>query len=528
MPVDNVPKKKRRGTCSHIRWLTAVLPHEKVYLDRLPSSSRYTKSFMHRDTLSYVTVTPFTDFIITTSVDGVVKFWKKQAVGIEFVKQYRGHLGPVTAVSVSADGTMFVSASSDKTVKIFDVVNFGMLSRNIGLIVDMFNMMTLPYTPKAVCFVYKRSAMIPLLAMYVTPRNVTDCSSDADSSNIYIYNARDDGTPLHTLEKIHSRPVHIISYNPIYDCVVSADTGGMIEYWQPSGDFQKPSQVFEFKSKTDLYDFKKAKSVPSCVTFSKDGEKFVTQSFPDRKVRLFHFRLGTLAATYDESLANITGLQEDESTFKLDTITFGARLSADRELEKTTSSVTSANVIFDESGHFIIYATLIGIKIVNTVTHRMVRLLGKDETHRFTNLALYQGAPKKKEIHDLAMAASENPLLAESEAEDPILFCTAFRKARFFMFTAGMEEYLPLNEMELTKSTKGDRDVYNEKPTRDDRVEVEKKTTHSGTSAVIHTTMGDIFVKLFPKAAPKAVENFATLAMSGYYDGTIFHRVIPK
>src|SRR5208282_5072218 len=106
-----------------------VLAHEKAYLDRLPSSARYTKSFMHRDTLSYVTVTPFTDFVITTSVDGIVKFWKKQAVGIEFVKLYRGHLGPVTSVSVSADGSMFASCSSDKTVKIYDVVNFGMKNR---------------------------------------------------------------------------------------------------------------------------------------------------------------------------------------------------------------------------------------------------------------------------------------------------------------------------------------------------------------------------------------------------------------
>lgn len=35
------------------------------------------------------------DFIITTSVDGVLKFWKKQATGIEFVKQYRAHVGSV-------------------------------------------------------------------------------------------------------------------------------------------------------------------------------------------------------------------------------------------------------------------------------------------------------------------------------------------------------------------------------------------------------------------------------------------------
>jgi WD40 repeat protein len=128
MPVGDAKKKKRRGITIATREAhEPVLPHEKAYLDRLPTSVRYTKSFMHRDTLTYVSVTPLTDFIITTSIDGIVKFWKKQALGIEFVKQYRGHIGPVTSVSVSADGSIFVSASSDKTVKIFDVVNFGTL-----------------------------------------------------------------------------------------------------------------------------------------------------------------------------------------------------------------------------------------------------------------------------------------------------------------------------------------------------------------------------------------------------------------
>jgi peptidylprolyl isomerase domain and WD repeat-containing protein 1 len=164
MPVSDAPKKKRRGMRC-LADLTAVLPHEKTYLDQLPTSLRYTKSFMHRDSMANVTVTPTTDFVITTSVDGVVKFWKKQAVGIEFVKQYRGHLGPVSSVSVSADGSMFASASNDKSVKIFDVVNFGLLL--VVLTVDLFNMMTLPYVPKAVCFVNKRSSMISLLAMCV-------------------------------------------------------------------------------------------------------------------------------------------------------------------------------------------------------------------------------------------------------------------------------------------------------------------------------------------------------------------------
>ena len=46
------------------------------------------------------------------------------------------------------------------------------------------------------------------------------------------------------------------------------------------------------------------------------------------------------------------------------------------------------------------------------------------------------------------------------------------------------------------------------------------------TVALIRTNMGDIKVKLFPKEAPRAVENFVTHAKEGYYDGLIFHRVI--
>lgn len=44
--------------------------------------------------------------------------------------------------------------------------------------------------------------------------------------------------------------------------------------------------------------------------------------------------------------------------------------------------------------------------------------------------------------------------------------------------------------------------------------------------AIMHTTMGDICLRFFPEAAPKAVENFLTHAKNGYYDGITFHRVI--
>ncbi|MBM6829535.1 peptidylprolyl isomerase [Anaerotignum lactatifermentans] len=44
--------------------------------------------------------------------------------------------------------------------------------------------------------------------------------------------------------------------------------------------------------------------------------------------------------------------------------------------------------------------------------------------------------------------------------------------------------------------------------------------------AVITTTQGVIKMMFYPEEAPKAVENFKTLAKEGYYDGVIFHRVI--
>lgn len=43
---------------------------------------------------------------------------------------------------------------------------------------------------------------------------------------------------------------------------------------------------------------------------------------------------------------------------------------------------------------------------------------------------------------------------------------------------------------------------------------------------VIKTNFGDIVVKLFEKEAPKTVENFLSYVDEGFYDGTIFHRVI--
>ncbi len=49
----------------------------------------------------------------------------------------------------------------------------------------------------------------------------------------------------------------------------------------------------------------------------------------------------------------------------------------------------------------------------------------------------------------------------------------------------------------------------------------------TATRVQLDTTLGKIVIELEPAKAPKSVENFLALVRAGFYDGTIFHRVIP-
>lgn len=65
-------------------------------------------------------------------------------------------------------------------------------------------------------------------------------------------------------------------------------------------------------------------------------------------------------------------------------------------------------------------------------------------------------------------------------------------------------------------------------PTGEKSIEVQTEDPQTGdTIAIFHIeNYGDITVRLFENAAPKAVENFVTHSKEGYYDGVTFHRVI--
>lgn len=189
-----LPKAKKRKT----------LKFEEQYLGSLPLSEMYEKSYMHRDTVTNVAVAEAAGFFITGSTDGVVKFWKKDGKNVEFAKQFKSHLQPITDMSVSADGALCATISSDKTVKVFDVSTF-----------DMIAIIRLAYSPGTVEFVFQQGGGSHKVAV-----------SDVDSPAIHLYDVRSGQNEPIATASVHSSPVSVMRYNHVYDIVISADNKG--------------------------------------------------------------------------------------------------------------------------------------------------------------------------------------------------------------------------------------------------------------------------------------------------------------
>ncbi|XP_028808292.1 peptidyl-prolyl cis-trans isomerase CYP71 [Neltuma alba] len=475
------------------------LQFEQAYLDALPSANMYEKSYMHRDVVTHVAVSS-AEFFITGSIDGQLKFWKKKPIGIEFAKHFRSHLGPIEGLAVSVDGLLCCTISNDHPVKIYDVVNF-----------DMMAMIRLPYIPGAVEWVYKQGDVKARLAI-----------SDRNSSFVHIYDARAGSNEPMISKEVHLSPIKVMKFNPLYDSVISADTKGLIEYWNPTTlQFPEDEVNFKLKSDTNLFDIAKCKTSVSTIEVSPDGKQFSITS-PDRRIRVFWFRTGKLRRVYDESLEVAQDLQRSDSPlYRLEAIDFGRRMAVEKEIEKTESA-PHPNAVFDESSNFLIYATLLGIKIINLHTNKVARILGKVENNdRFLRIALYQGDQGGKKVRKIPSAAA-NVNESKEPLTDPTLLCCAFKKHRIYLFSRREPE-------EPEDATKG-RDVFNEKPPPDELLAVsdigKAVTTSLPENVIMHTSMGDIHMKLYPEECPKTVENFTTHCRNGYYDNLIFHRVI--
>jgi peptidylprolyl isomerase domain and WD repeat-containing protein 1 len=141
------------------------------------------------------------------------------------------------------------------------------------------------------------------------------------------------------------------------------------------------SGLFLKRAAYNLTGILQTKSLPNSLTFSPTGSHFITTSIlSDRQVRIFSFLSGKLHRKYDETLSAIQELQQAgtsashqqqaDSTgngqiisMKLDEMEFGRRLAVERELtERSGDTARRENAAWDETGNFILYPSLVGIK----------------------------------------------------------------------------------------------------------------------------------------------------------------------
>jgi len=500
---------------------------DQLYASYLPSSDYYERSYMHRDVVTHLVVTA-TDFLITGSQDGHIKFWKiltpdylkqQQILAnneqeknsnsllngpIEFVKHFRAHLGPISNLCVNSSGTLLCSTCADKTLKLFDVLSF-----------DMITMVKLEFIPLVCSFVHSSRQPLSTLAI-----------SDSQSSSIYLYDAKSLNVkqPIEVISKIgHASPVTIIAYAAKYDLAISCDQSSIINYWSPENIKSLPKEVqFESKLDTDLFDLVKKKLIPLTLQLNSTGDQFalLAKNSQQRKLFLFDTLKGKILKIFDEHLnvykelhERLQSKQEQQQNEDkksnlnlLNNVEYSRRLTIEKDLERNESVYSLINLQFDSSSTFLFYSTLYGIKMLNLRTNSIKHFFGTTENARFIRLALYQAHNSTNQ-----------------QFNSTILFASAFKKNRFYLFTRN-------NPLDSRSEHDNDRDVYNEKPSREEILTAteEQAISSLSQSAIVHTTFGDIHLKLFPEHAPKACENFIQHSKQSYYNGCIFHRVIKQ
>ncbi|CUM56490.1 uncharacterized protein AC631_05538 [Debaryomyces fabryi] len=503
--LDDTPSDFEKQKPLKKRKKKTIIDETKL-IENIQFNEEYGYSYLQESNVSCVTLNPIDDSILIAGLkNGSVKFWrKKTSTGnekskdkdkdnkegdtgqLEFIKQFSAHpQKEVSQLIIDSDGTRLASiAKNDSNVKIFDLVTLDMI--------QVVNLNFIPNTKSNYVSCWYKSGNINHLVI-----------NEQDTNRIHILNPDDDDTEI--IKTIHRNRLNVISYNPKYQCIISSDMKGIIEYWTPQEENTPKSVQFKYKSETDLLEFAKSKSPPTCISFSPDFETFATISYPDNCIRLFDFKSGKLLKSYDES---IKIYEKDEANIQLKLI------NAERKIfiDSPEDILEQRNIIFDESGKFLLFGTLQGIKILSLQTNKVIKILGTDDQLQL-NLRFHQLLlSNKSSISNFSteMLSSNNSILNSSLNKVPILISSAVNSDKIFLF----------NNLQTPRHNDIDFTI---KP------RVKKQTPikeNKSSKIILHTTSGDIKLKLFNDLAPKTTENFIKLCEKGYYNSTIFHRVI--
>ncbi len=472
-------------------------------LSSIPPSGSYNVSLLHPSPPTHLLPSPTLPLLLTLSSSGHCSFWARTPTApLEFIKSYRPHIGSVA--SATASGTTAASCGTDKSIKIYDFPTF-----------DITGSMKTAFEFGSACAIVSSGEALAV--------------SLKDKGDIVVFDLTTLDTSPVNMISLHARPVTVIK--SISKFCVSGDESGMLEYWDApalgsgiiGGPVQKGTVGFESKMDTDLYKLAR-KSVGVVDIQVSAAHNFLVVMGTDRRIRVFDLFTGKLNVTYDESLKSYAKQYEAEK-LPLDAIDYGALTSrestvASKSFEPQTVAPRFTMAI-DVSERLLLYPTMLGIKVLDLLTHRVVKTIGSPDSPqvRFVGVTILD--PNINIDKQVALArdpkAVQKAVDRTEGAQDgagPMVVAYGCEGRRFYVW----------DESEV----EGPRDIMNEAPdeTEADGAGAQGIGADTTTTVILRTSRGDIRMKLFKEECPRTVENFTTHAKNGYYDDVIFHRVI--
>ena len=487
----------------------------------LPPSAHYEVSYMHRETLSHCVTSIKHGYCITASTDGIVKFWKRVSSEsevdrcLEFVKSFTAHVGPILSLTVDRTGDTVASVGIDGLLKLYDVSTF-----DVTGMIPTANTVQLG---KHACFIGPSQQLLAVAL--------------ANSGTVNLYSTVTLAREPESIITLHAAPITSMIYNPVHDCIVSADVKGTIEVWDWAYGKVK-GITYTSKMDTDLYELMKKTTIAVAMAMSPTGQHFCVYG-ADRKVRIYDHGSGRLIVTYDE---RPKVYDNSFATYNMDAIEYGKRAATERELSQEsilTGGLVRDNVLtdchqliqlsFDTTGKLILIPTLVGIKVIDWTRNKVLQIIGKGDAAslRFLSICLCSGDAKVNQQILLARGAGAGKAIDHDHihTSDTLLVALAYKKRRLYVFSH-IDPIETGNDDIVTM-----RDILNEPPDAEDRLvlghaSAQHQSNKLGSEAILRTSMGDIHIKLFPQDVPRTTENFCTHARNGYYDNVVFHRII--
>lgn len=394
-----------------------------------------------------------TDFLITASIDGIVKFWVKAEKGIEFVKAFKSHAGPVGRLATTKDGlylaTIAVPSAKDGTLKLYDVVNF-----------DMYQSVPVSFTPLALAWCSFKAFLSANIIL-----------SSAENTNVFVIDSKS-GSLLHTicLGSLHCSPIELLEFNPKFDAMLSSDIKHGVSFWGIDLNYNpaiSANSLFATKSQTDFGVFDKKQSHILSITFSPDYGRFVIMD-SKRQIRIFCSKSCRITHQFDESLESASRLRDlafkrkDNPNpqilpYLVEQSDFDKRLCLEKDIDgqvglalaiqdHSTLNSLRRNCVFNATGTLLLFPTLFGIKVVHLESSSLLSVIGMEDAGacRYSCVALFQGTCSKysntnsikKALPSTDMLASDNPVLKDMFLPpDPVLFATMYRKSRFVLLS---------------------------------------------------------------------------------------------